>query len=227
MLELRNVSVFSGDKEIIKNVSLKIKRGEIHVLVGPNGSGKSTLAKAIMGIGDFKVNGKILLDGKEISKFPPEKRAEKGIFLGFQNTPPIEGVSMKMLFYHLSQKFRTKFNAEEFGVNDIIHRDNSDFSGGEKKKYELIQMIGMKPKYAIMDEMDSGMDVDSLEKALQIIKSMKKTGFLLITHRTKKFRNIEPDRVHVMVKGRIICSSGPSVLEKVEKKGFGGFDDRC
>ncbi len=227
MFEIKDLSVFSDDKEIVKKVNLTVKKGEVHVLVGPNGSGKSTLARAIMGINGFKTKGKILFKGEDISKLSPEERAKRGVFLAFQQPPSIEGVSMRMLLSELSSKFKKKFDTEEFGVDEIRGRDNSDFSGGEKKKYELIQMIGMEPEIAVLDEIDSGMDIDSLEKAMKKIKQMKKTAFILITHRTKKFKNIQPDKVHVMVNGKIICSSNVKLLERVDKKGFGDFNDKC
>jgi len=158
MLELKDVHVFRGRKEIVKGVSLKIREGERHVLMGPNGSGKSTLALAIMGSPRYKVKGKVTFEGRDLTRLPPEERAREGIFLAFQHPPSIQGVRV----YHFMRELKSRFGPFDEGlVKEFMDREvNVGFSGGEKKRFEIAQLLALKPKLAIIDEVDAGLDVD-------------------------------------------------------------------
>ncbi|MEK6979754.1 MAG: Fe-S cluster assembly ATPase SufC [Candidatus Micrarchaeota archaeon] len=255
LLEIKNLTVNIGDAEkIIDCVSLSIKKGEIHVIMGPNGSGKSTLANAIMGNPIFSVDGKILFEGKEITKLVPEERAALGIFLAFQNPPEIEGVTFGSFIRAAksavndtgtaSGKTRTnngmdigamvklqedaKKIAKEVGLGeDTVKREiNVGFSGGEKKRAELLQMRVLEPKLAILDEMDSGLDADGLRMMAEEIKKManassgEKRAFIIITHNAKILEYVKPHHVHIMVDGKLIKSGGPEIAQEIEKSGY-------
>lgn len=239
MLELRDVCVSVNGKRIIEGVSLGILPGEIHVVMGPNGSGKSTLAHAIMGFSGYSVKGRIFLDGSDITKSKAYERARKGLFLSFQNPPEIPGVKNSTFIRqaHLARgstqsagEFAGEYESllakaglgREFGQRDV----NVGFSGGERKKNEIVQMLSLKPKVAILDEIDSGLDIDSVKKAAAAITSLAKEGaaILLITHspRITHYLGIKPGRVYVLQGGRIIRQGGPALIHEIEEKGFGG-----
>lgn len=234
MLELSNLSVKVGSKPILKRLSLHIRKGEIAVLMGPNGSGKSTLAHAIAGNPNFTVgrNGNILFEGKSIKNLPPEKRAKLGIFLSFQNPLPLPGVSVLDLLRlaregkedPLTLRTRAKAYAKELGIDEsLLFRSIHDgFSGGEKKKIETLQAGILAPKLLILDEIDSGADVDALRKIARFLGKHRteESSILIITHSTRILRYLKPDRVFVMREGAI-ARSGTSVLAtEIEKKGF-------
>lgn len=236
MLELNNLHISSENKEIINGVSLKIKPGEIHALMGPNGSGKSTLSLVLAGHPRYIVtSGRIKLDGKDITNLSPEKRAKLGLFLAMQYPVAIPGVTVAN-FLHTSLKnlkkdvkpaeFVTNLKSkmselkinESFGSRGI----NDGFSGGEKKKMEVLQLSILKPKYTILDETDSGLDVDALKTVASGIKkaSGPKLGILLITHYQRILNYIKPDFVHILVGGRIVQSGNYTLAREVEKKGY-------
>lgn len=234
MLSIKNLSVSIDGKKILKNLSLDIREGEITVLMGPNGSGKSTLAHAIAGNPSFSVTrgGKILLEGKNIVSSSPEKRAALGIFLSFQNPLPLPGVSVLDLLRlaregkedALALRTRAKAYAKELDIEEgLLFRSIHDgFSGGEKKKIEALQAGILEPKVCILDEIDSGVDVDALRKISRFITKhrTKDSSILIITHSTRILRYLKPDRVSVMQSGRIAKSGGPGLAKEIEKGGF-------
>ena len=238
-LEIKNLKVETDGKVVVNVASLSIDSTEVHILMGPNGSGKSSLVNAIMGHPSYKiVGGNILLDGADITHIKVEDRAKKGLFLSMQYLPEIEGVSLASFLYKSFKQLKddekdiTVFDfyklleekVNELGVNpEIIKRDlHVGFSGGEKKLSELLQLSVIEPKFAFLDEIDSGVDVDALKKVCSGIKklSKNKTGFLLITHYNTIMKYITPDFVHVMYGGTIIQSGGSELSGQIAEKGF-------
>lgn len=241
MLKIQNLSVTVAGKNIIKNLSLEIKPGEIHAIMGPNGSGKSTLSNTLMGNPKYQVtDGEILIDGENIALLSPDKRARKGLFLAFQYPEELPGVSLTSFLktaYTAMQKergeepmsiieFRKVLRTllKEFSLDSaFLNREvNEGFSGGEKKKVEILQMALLKPKYAILDETDSGLDVDALKIVADGIGQLtgKERGILLITHYQRILHYVKPHFVHVMINGKIVESGGHELSEKLEKEGY-------
>ena len=225
ILKIKNLRVSTEKKEILKGVNLEIKEGEIQALLGPNASGKSTLAQAIMGNPKYKITGgKILFFGKDITKLPPEKRAKMGIALAWQTPPSIRGVKFSQLLEKISKE---GIEIEE-GKNLLERETNVDFSGGEKKISELIQVLVLKPKLAILDEIDSGLDIKRVEKVAKIIKERflkQKVSILLITHSGEILNYLKPSLVSVMLDGKIVCQSKDfkKILKTIKKYGY----ERC
>jgi Fe-S cluster assembly ATP-binding protein len=228
-----------GGKEILKGVSLRVKPGEVHTIMGPNGSGKSTLAQTIMGHPFFTVTrGSIELDGEDITKLSTDKRARMGLFLGNQNPVEVDGVNfVNFLRVAVSSSLRegekkltprqfrelVTQKAEALSFNsDILKRNlNEGFSGGEKKKAEIMQLALLKPKYAILDEPDSGLDVDGMKYIGQTIEEMSsELGLLIITHYQRILKHIKPDYVHILVDGRIVETGGVELMNHIDGKGF-------
>ncbi len=234
MLLVNNLTVTIDRKKILKNLSLEIGKGETAVLMGPNGSGKSTLAHAIAGNPAFAVarGGKILFEGEPIAKLAPEERARLGIFLSFQNPLPLPGVSVLDLLRiaregiedALPLRARAKAYAKELGIGEpLLFRSVHDgFSGGEKKKIETLEASILEPKLLILDEIDSGVDVDALRKIAKFITKhkAKDASILIITHSTRILKYLKPDRVFVMGNGMIAKQGGPELATEIEKKGF-------
>ncbi len=242
-LQIKNLSVSLGRLLILKDISLIIESGEVHVLMGPNGSGKSTMAQSLLGNRNYKIKNTdfdLRVDGKIIKNLSTDKRAKAGLFLAFQNPVGITGVSVGDLL-RIACQYKSKngkfsvweFNkqllakAQEIGIpRDFLKRDlNEAFSGGEKKKLEMLQALMLKPKYAIFDEIDTGLDVDALKKISKSINYLKDkgTGILLITHYSRILRFIKPDFVHILVKGRIVKSGGYELAKIVEENGYASF----
>lgn len=241
MLNIKDLSVTTDGKKILKKVNLKIKPGEVHVLMGPNGSGKSTLSKALMGHPHFQITkGQITINKKNITKLAPDERSKAGLYLAFQYPIEVPGVNLAnflRLAYNSGKskkdqlsvfKFR-KFLRKKLELlnmsEDFLERNlNEGFSGGEKKKTEILQMAVLEPKYAILDETDSGLDVDALRDVFEGLTKLKtqnpKLGTLIITHYQRIFDYIEPDFVHILKGGRITKSGGLEVAEAIEKKGY-------
>lgn len=237
-LIIKNLKVSVEGKQILKSLNLKIKSGEIHALMGPNGSGKSTLASSIMGHPRFKLNGgSIIANGKRINKYTPEARAKLGLFLSFQYPIEVPGLSinhfLRTAYNNLNPKkqmapleFNELFNEKlkllnikkQFGQRSL----NEGFSGGEKKKLEILQMAILQPSIAILDETDSGLDIDALRTVAQGIKKVKtpKMSILLITHYFRILRYVKPDKVHIMNDGQIIKSGTKDLATKVERRGY-------
>lgn len=236
-LEIKNLHAGIKDKEILKGINLEINLGEVHALMGPNGAGKSCLASVLMGDPKYKITeGKIILDGKDITNLGPTEKAKLGLFLSFQYPSEIPGVS-------LSNFLRTAYNSinkEKLGViefHDFLKEKmeklgiktsfskrylNQGFSGGEKKRAEILQMSILNPKYSILDECDSGLDVDSLKIIGEGISNIhgKDKGILIITHYYRILKYLSPDRVSILVNGKIIKTGGKSLALEIEKDGF-------
>ncbi len=236
-LALEHISVDSEGKRIVTDASFTIAPGETHVLMGPNGSGKSTLVNAAMGHPKFSiVEGKFMLDGEDITKLPTEKKAAKGIFLSMQYLPEIPGVTL-LNFLHRARRAQTgskesvleffkkvESEAKSVGIDPAFlkRQVGAGLSGGEKKQAEVLQMLALKPRFALLDEIDSGVDIDALKLVVAGIERTRKagTGFLLITHYDALLSEITPDHVHVMRAGRIIASGGRDLVARIKKEGF-------
>jgi Fe-S cluster assembly ATP-binding protein len=222
LLRVKNLKVCAEKKEILKGIDLEVREKEIQVLLGPNASGKSTLAQAILGNTKYKITGgKILFLGKDITRLPPEKRAKMGIALAWQTPPSIKGVKFSQLLERIS---RAKVEIED-GKNLFEREINVDFSGGEKKISELIQILALKPRLAILDEIDSGLDIKRVEKVAKIIKEkLVKQGIsvLIITHSGEILNYLRPNLVSVMLEGKIVCQSKDfkKVLRTIKKYGY-------
>ena len=245
MLEIKNVycSITDSNLNILKGLSLKIKDGETHVIMGPNGTGKSTLAKAIMGHYKYSITkGDILIDKESILNLTVDERAKKGLYLCMQDPTVIEGVSnSEFLRTALSSKTGTKVNLYSFITDmekamreveldsNMLHRSlNMGFSGGEKKKNEILGLKVLKPKYIILDEIDSGLDVDSLrivcKNIKQYMKENKDASLLIITHYPRILEYLKPDYVHILKDGKIRKSGDISLALEVEKEGYTGIN---
>lgn len=245
-LVIKNLSVAIVGRIILKNIELSITKGEIHVLMGPNGSGKSTLAQAVMGSKNYELKSKnyeLRIDGKNIKNLKTDERAREGLFLAFQNPTSIPGVSiadlLKTAYQQTSSKVKKLHNpilsvwefnellvntAKKLKIPQEMLRRNLDesFSGGEKKKLEMLTAVILRPKYAIFDEIDTGLDVDALKIIAHGISKLKAkgTGILLITHYQRLLHFVKPDFVHILIDGQIIESGGYTLAEKVEKNGY-------
>ncbi|MBQ2639801.1 MAG: Fe-S cluster assembly ATPase SufC [Bacilli bacterium] len=246
MLEIKNLSakVVDSNINILNKLSLNIKEGEVHAIMGPNGTGKSTLSKVIMGHYSYEVtSGDILLDKESIKSLDTSERAKKGLFLCMQDPTVIEGVSnSEFIRTALNERSLEKVNLytfikeieksmEEVSLdNSMLHRSlNSGFSGGEKKKNEILQLKCLKPKYIILDEIDSGLDVDSLKVVCKNInnylKDNKEASVLIITHYPRILEYIKPDYVHILSEGTIKDTGDMSLAKKIEKDGYGGYNE--
>ncbi|MCA9369266.1 MAG: Fe-S cluster assembly ATPase SufC [Pseudomonadales bacterium] len=242
-LELSKLHVSIEDKEIIKGISLTVKPGEIHAIMGPNGSGKSTTAATLAGHPDYSVtSGDMILDGESLLDASPDERAQLGLFLAFQYPVEVPGVKVQNFLRHAHQarfadKPKKQFEkvidfrkhlkalAAELQINpELLSRGlNEGFSGGEKKQLEILQMAVLEPKYAILDETDSGLDIDAIKKVsagVTKVAKKHKTGVLVITHYKRILEYLKPDHVHVMVKGKIVKSGGPELVDKLESEGY-------
>jgi Fe-S cluster assembly ATP-binding protein len=236
-LEIKDLHVSIGDKEIVKGLSLTIKTGEVHAIMGPNGTGKSTLSKAIAGHPDYTItSGDVLIDGKSILEMEPDERA--GLFLAFQYPSEIPGVSIAN-FLRAAQQARlgegeeldaTAYYKKLYSKMDLLKIDrkftsravNEGFSGGEKKRCEILQMAMLEPIFSLMDETDSGLDIDALRIVSDGVNALRgeKLGVLLITHYQRLLNYIVPDYVHVMYDGRIVKSGDKSLALELEAKGY-------
>ncbi len=241
---MEDVRVYLEDgREVVKGISLSIKGGEVHAIMGPNGSGKSSLVNALAGHPAYTIEGRFLLDGEDMLVLKPEERARKGLFLSFQHPPFIEGVKLKQL---LRKAYFARFGKDERDMEayeaferelekalellqlpkGFVEREvNKGFSGGEKKRAEMLQMLLLKPKLALIDEVDSGLDVDALKLVAKAIESLRgpDRAFLIITHYNRILHHVEPTHVHVMVNGKIVESGPKELAERVEKEGYGKY----
>ena len=224
LLEIKNLEVKGNGKKILKGVNLEIKKGDVQVLLGPNASGKSTLCQAILGNPKYKITqGKILFKGKEITRLAPEKRVKLGLALSFQSPPTIKGVKLSQLLEKISNTGSLQFKKNE---PHLLERDvNLDFSGGEKKISELLQVLSLNPKLVIFDEVDSGLDLKRVKKVAEMIKKeliSKKISVLLITHSGTILNFLKPRITNIMVSGKIICKEKnyQKVLKTIKKYGY-------
>lgn len=241
--EISNLNVSIGERQILKDFCLNVPKGEVHAIMGPNGTGKSTLAKALAGHPDYQVtSGSALLDGTEIVGLEPDVIARAGLFMAFQYPMEIPGVSIAN-FIRAALVARLK-EGENFSATGYykqlyakmdelkIPRDftsrsiNDGFSGGEKKRCEILQMAMLKPAYAILDETDSGLDIDALRIVAEGVEHMRgpDLGMVVITHYQRLLNYIKPDVVHVMYGGRIVKSGGPDLALELEDKGYGWIE---
>ena len=244
MLSVKNLSVSIEDKKILNNLSLDIKEGEVHAIMGPNGSGKSTLSNVLAGKEEYNItNGEIRFKDKNIFDLNIEERSQEGLFLAFQYPVAIPGVNITP-FLQAAMNSRLKANGKEevdaltfakklretanqLGFsNDMLKRSvNDGFSGGEKKRFEILQMSILKPRLSILDETDSGLDIDALKIVTEGVNNLrsKTSSFLIITHYQRLLDQISPDYVHVLANGNIVKSGDKSVAEQIELSGYKQF----
>jgi Fe-S cluster assembly ATP-binding protein len=246
LLEIENLHVSVEDTEILKGLSLTLDRGQVHAIMGPNGSGKSTLAQVLAGREEYEVTeGRILLDGEDLLEMAPEERAREGVFLAFQYPVEIPGVSntyflkaaLNAIRKHRGESpidamdflalVREKMKMVKMDESLLNRPVNEGFSGGEKKRNEIFHMSLLDPTLAILDETDSGLDIDALRVVADGVNSMRSEGrsFLVITHYQRLLQYIVPDHVHVLVDGRIVQSGGPELAEQLEAKGYGWAEE--
>jgi Fe-S cluster assembly ATP-binding protein len=240
LLELQDLHVRVEDGEILRGVSLAVGAGELHALMGPNGSGKSTLAKTLLADPGYQVTGgRIRFQGEDVTDLGPAARAARGMFLGFQHPEAISGVSV---LNFLRQAMAVRKGIDDFSVLEVrmallqwtkrLGMDerfasrylNEGFSGGERKKHEILQMAMLEPDFAVLDETDSGLDIDALGEVARGITEVRAErpalGILLITHYQRILHHLTPDHVHVLLDGRIAVSGGPELAERLEAEGF-------
>ena len=240
LLAIDNLHVFVEDKEILKGFSLIVNRGQVHAIMGPNGSGKSTLSFCLMGHPKYRVaEGTMLYQGRDIKELPPNERAAAGMFLAFQYPTAIPGVTIanflraalrgvrggEVSVKEFRQHVKTQLKALGIPETFMNRYVNDGFSGGEKKRLEILQMAVLTPALAVLDETDSGLDIDALKTVASGINSLRtpERGILLITHYQRLLNYITPDYVHVMVEGRIVRSGGAELAHELEAKGYEGF----
>ena len=242
MLEIRDLHAKVEDKEILKGVNLTVKAGEVHAIMGPNGSGKSTLAQVMAGRDTYEVTqGQILLDGEDISELAPEERAVHGMFLAFQYPVEIPGVRNNYFLKTALNAVRKERGEKELDAMEFLklvkekmkllkidesfmnRSVNEGFSGGEKKRNEILQMAILDPKLCVMDETDSGLDIDALRVVAKGVNALRgpERAMIVITHYQRLLDHIVPDRVHVLSAGRIVESGGKELAHELEKKGYG------
>jgi len=241
MLKVKNLHASINDKEILKGINLEIKPGEVHAIMGPNGSGKSTLSTVIAGKEDYEVTeGSVELNGEDLEDFAPDERAHKGIFLSFQYPVEIPGVTVTNFLKTAINETRKAKGLEELPAKDMLKliREKADmleidrkflsrslnegFSGGEKKRNEIFQMAMLEPKLAILDETDSGLDIDALKVVANGVNKLKSkdNAVLVITHYQRLLDYIVPDFVHVLHDGKIVKSGGKELALELEEKGY-------
>lgn len=246
MLQIRNLHAAIADKEILKGIDLEIKKGEIHAIMGPNGSGKSTLSSVLVGNPNYEVTeGEVLFEGQDLLELEPEERAHLGLFMSFQYPVEIPGVSMvNFMRAALNEKRKAQgldpIPAAEFlklmkQKRELVELDNKlasrsvneGFSGGEKKRNEIFQMAMLEPKLAILDETDSGLDIDALRIVAKGVNELRspENATIVITHYQRLLDYIRPDYVHVLYKGRIVRSGGPELALELEEKGYDWIKD--
>jgi len=241
MLSIKNLHASIGDKEILKGINLEVKAGEVHAIMGPNGAGKSTLSAVIAGNENYEVtDGEVFLDGEDLADLAPEERAHKGVFLSFQYPVEIPGVSVTNFMRSAINETRKAKGQEEMPANEMLKliREKSElleidrkflsrsinegFSGGEKKRNEIFQMAMLEPKLAILDETDSGLDIDALRIVANGVNKLKsdKNAVVVITHYQRLLDYIVPDFVHVLYNGKIVKSGDASLAHELEEKGY-------
>lgn len=242
ILTASTLSAWIGEREVVRNVSLTLRPGELHIIMGQNGSGKSSFVNALMGHPKFtKVEGSLKLGNEELLTAPANVKAKKGIFLSMQHLPAIDGITLAY-FLHQAQKSlfeeqrpimdfynEAKEKARTVGIPEsLLDRPlHAGLSGGEKKQSEILQLLMLKPKFAFLDEIDSGVDIDALKKVWKGIEELRKAGtaFVLITHYPEILRSITPDAVHVMSGGKLIRSGKDELIELIAEEGFAAIKE--
>jgi Fe-S cluster assembly ATP-binding protein len=237
-LEIRDLHVSVGSTQILNGITLTIKSGEVHAVMGPNGAGKSTLSAAIMGKPGYTVtSGSILLDGKDVLAMPTWKRAVAGLHLVMQYPTEEPGVKLSEVLSealtarnsslpNLNKTINEEATRISFDTELVNRAVNVDFSGGEKKRNETLQLAVLKPKIAILDELDSGLDIDALRdcaKRVEDATNEDQLGALVITHYSRLFEELKPDFVHILAKGRIVKSGGPELADELERDGYAAY----
>ncbi|WP_026505105.1 Fe-S cluster assembly ATPase SufC [Butyrivibrio sp. NC3005] len=242
LLKIENLSVNVSEKEILKGLNLEVNEGEVHVLLGPNGAGKSTLGNAIMGNPSYEItDGKIFFNQKDITDFSADKRAAEGLFMSFQNPIEVPGIRLGTFIRNaisaqtkkpiklLAYKKKLEEAMKILGMdNNFADRDlNVGFSGGEKKKAEILQLLMLSPKLAILDETDSGLDVDAVRTVSKGVKEYQKRengALIIITHSTRILESLKIDKAHILIGGRIVKSGGPELVEEINNEGFEKYE---
>ncbi|HEX4011988.1 MAG TPA: Fe-S cluster assembly ATPase SufC [Solirubrobacteraceae bacterium] len=245
-LEIRNLHVRAGDKEILRGLDLKVAQGEIHALMGPNGSGKSTLANAVMGHPNLEVtDGQIIWGGQDITDAATDERSRMGLFMAFQYPVSVPGVTVTKYLRTVMNAHRDAHGEEPISLRDFAKTVkgameltkvpeefsrrylNEGFSGGEKKRMEILQLALQRPELAILDETDSGLDIDALRVVADGVNSVAgpDMGVLIITHYQRILHLVQPTNVHVMYRGRIVKEGGPALVTELEAKGYGWITD--
>lgn len=243
-IRIRGLHANVADNHILKGIDLTVEAGRVHALMGPNGSGKSTLAFSLAGHPNYSVeSGSVTLDGEDLLALAPDKRAKAGLFLSFQYPAAIPGVKVANFLHAARQAVRpgdltpSKFRAMLMERLETLDMDpvflgrylNDGFSGGEKKRLEMLQLAVLAPKYAVLDETDSGLDIDALRAVGESVNALRKsdegkeTGFLIITHYPRILQHIEADAVHVLIDGRIVKEGGPDLAQRIEREGYDTF----
>jgi Fe-S cluster assembly ATP-binding protein len=245
-LEIRNLHVAAGDKQILKGVDLHVRDREFHALMGPNGSGKSTLANAVMGHPMLDVTeGQILFDGQDITEASPDERSRMGLFMAFQYPVSVPGVTVTKYLRTVMNAHRAQRGEQEVSLREFrktveeamaltnVPKEfssrylNEGFSGGEKKRMEILQLALQKPAMAVLDETDSGLDIDALKVVAHGVNTLHTPdmGVLIITHYQRILHMVEPSHVHVLYQGRIVKEGGPELVTTLEEKGYGWIKD--
>ena len=241
MLEIKNLKAQIEDKTVLNGVNLKVNKGEVHAIMGPNGSGKSTLSSVIAGNEDYEVSsGSITYEGDDLLEMAPEERSHRGVFLSFQYPVEIPGLSVSNFIKTAINEKRKAFGQENISAKELLQLFkekcellnidkeylsrslNEGFSGGEKKRHEIFQMAMMEPKLSILDETDSGLDIDALKVVANGVNSLKSSSnsIILITHYQRLLNYIVPDFVHILKDGKIVMSGDKSLAQKLEKEGY-------
>jgi Fe-S cluster assembly ATP-binding protein len=241
-LEIENLHVRAGDREILKGLDLTVESGQVHALMGPNGSGKSTLANAIMGHPNLEItDGRVLLDGEDITETEPDERARMGLFMAFQYPVGVPGVTVTKYLRTVMNAHRAEAGEDPVSLKDFrktveeamdlaeVPREfasrylNEGFSGGEKKRMEILQLALQAPRLAVLDETDSGLDIDALRTVAKGVNALRSPdlGVLIITHYQRILHLVEPDFVHVMYDGRIVKQGGAELVGLLEERGYG------
>ncbi len=240
LLKINDLHVNAGEKEILKGINLEINPGEIHVIMGPNGSGKSTTANAIFNNPEYtKTKGKIVFCGDDITEMKTDEIARKGIFMSFQLPEEIPGITVTnflksaksniegkpIKYFEFKKQLEGYIDELKINSKTLDRSLNVGFSGGEKKKNEILQMLVLNPKLAILDETDSGLDVDAIKivsKGIEMFKN-ETNGVLIITHNTKILHNLKVDKVHILVNGKIVATGSQELASQIEENGYSNF----
>ena len=231
MLSVQNLKVSIGEVQILKGIDMEGPSGELHAIMGPNGSGKSTFCHAVMGNPDYEQSGSIQIGDTDVSKLPQYERSSAGIFQSFQYPVGLPGVTLNEYVNEINPELSDdeilelsrKFNVEQFLSRDV----NVDLSGGEKKRSELFQLAIKKPKVALLDEIDSGLDIDAIKSVSELINENrnKDTSYILVTHYSRILKYLNVDQVHIVVQGNVIKSGGEELIEEVDSNGYTQYQE--
>ena len=226
MLKLENLKASIGDVQILKGINLEIKPGELHAIMGPNGSGKSTLCHVVMGNETYQEQGKILIENSDVSGQKQLERSNAGVFQSFQYPVGLPGVTLREFSQNINKDLNNEEIeklAEKFSVKEFLDREvNVDLSGGEKKRCELFQIALTSPKVALLDEIDSGLDIDAIKSVAELINANrdKNTSYLIVTHYSRILKYLDVDMVHIVVGGEIVKSGSKELIEEVDSDGY-------